>query len=483
MALFVCGLALTLGLVQGLPVHEDRITSRLPGANISSTFPGKEQAGDQNEKNQTGNVVTRGTRIIRDVGLRTTRFYPVDNRYCRKCPAGTHVEEHCTESYNRGKCLPCVDGEDYTEWDNGLEKCLPCPSCTEDKEMVSQCTAHSKTMCQCRTGSFCLPGQPCEMCLTCKTHCPEGQIFKKRCNATWDNVCERTEITAGQPSDNESKTSLVIGAIVAVCLLLIVVCVCSRVCCWKMRCKDQRSDPASEPVTRMVNESESAAAGGGESAPDAAEGKMDNDQAPKEKATLLRNSPEASAQRRVEASLRNSCGDEVGPGSSSELGSDPPIGQAGLVDPNELINVSNLNTLQNCGDTGDEMGGPVGTRFVERFSASYYKPMVNGNGCLPLNNKLNNEDLRQSFQIFIQEVPHKRWKEFMRRLYLTENEIVAAEQNNDSIEGHYQMLCTWYQKLGHAASVEILVNTLYKMDLLAAAHNIQTWINSKTKEH
>ncbi|GCB84466.1 hypothetical protein scyTo_0025190, partial [Scyliorhinus torazame] len=60
----------------------------------------------------------------------------------------------------------------------------------------------------------------------------------------------------------------------------------------------------------------------------------------------------------------------------------------------------------------------------------------------------DSEGLRQTFSLFVNAVPIRRWNEFMRRLQLTENQIVEAQHNNmnDVKEGHYQMLHTWLQK-------------------------------------
>ncbi|XP_048339172.1 tumor necrosis factor receptor superfamily member 10B-like isoform X2 [Sphaerodactylus townsendi] len=106
---------------------------------------------------------------------------------CKKCPAGTHVDEHCSAAHTLGHCVACTAGEDYTAYENGLDKCLLCAQCKSGTTMVKDCTVKSNTECRCNDGYYCPPY--CEECLRCKTKCPEGQVVVQNCNATVDMEC------------------------------------------------------------------------------------------------------------------------------------------------------------------------------------------------------------------------------------------------------------------------------------------------------
>ncbi|XP_069821241.1 tumor necrosis factor receptor superfamily member 1A-like [Dendropsophus ebraccatus] len=107
---------------------------------------------------------------------------------CKNCPAGTYVSAHCTMNHHRGKCEPCPL-QDFTAFPNGMESCLPCLTCTKDKVLVESCTPKSDAKCECKSGSYCTPDEPCEVCNRC-SRCREGQRVKTPCTSTSDTVCE-----------------------------------------------------------------------------------------------------------------------------------------------------------------------------------------------------------------------------------------------------------------------------------------------------
>ncbi|XP_053142243.1 tumor necrosis factor receptor superfamily member 23-like isoform X3 [Hemicordylus capensis] len=113
--------------------------------------------------------------------------YAYSGRCCKKCPAGTHVENECIVPHNPGTCKDCTAGEDYTAYENSLDHCLRCEECRSGKRMVRPCTVTSNTECQCNDGYYCPPG--CEECLRCTEKCPEGQTLLRKCNATANIEC------------------------------------------------------------------------------------------------------------------------------------------------------------------------------------------------------------------------------------------------------------------------------------------------------
>lgn len=76
----------------------------------------------------------------------------------------------------------------------------------------------------------------------------------------------------------------------------------------------------------------------------------------------------------------------------------------------------------------------------------------------------------------VDSVPPSRWKEFMRRLGLSENEIERLELQNGRClrEAHYSMLATWRQRTPRReATLELLGLVLRDMDLLGCLESIQ----------
>ncbi|NXE53453.1 TR10B factor, partial [Casuarius casuarius] len=81
--------------------------------------------------------------------------------------------------------------------------------------------------------------------------------------------------------------------------------------------------------------------------------------------------------------------------------------------------------------------------------------------------------LRRSFDIFAREVPYKDWKRYGRALDLLENDIALAEMNDKySLEPFFQMLNTWQNRQGMKASVNMLLETLDRIDLGGVAGDI-----------
>ncbi|XP_062452714.1 tumor necrosis factor receptor superfamily member 10A-like isoform X3 [Rhea pennata] len=81
--------------------------------------------------------------------------------------------------------------------------------------------------------------------------------------------------------------------------------------------------------------------------------------------------------------------------------------------------------------------------------------------------------LRRSFDIFAREVPYKDWKRYGRALDLLENDIALAEMNDKySLEPFFQMLNTWLNRQGMKASVNVLLETLDRIELGGVAGDI-----------
>uniref|UniRef100_A0A8C4U7Y2 Uncharacterized protein n=1 Tax=Falco tinnunculus TaxID=100819 RepID=A0A8C4U7Y2_FALTI len=156
-------------------------------------------------------------------------FYQVQDsdlylkQYCRKCPAGTYVAQHCKEQNGSSKCLPCKEGE-YTQYPNDFLSCLGCQRCREDQVELSPCHAVRNTQCACKSGTFCSPFQPCELCQKCRSRCPKDEVEQAPCTPHSDRQC-------GPPTDTLSSSSvnlIVIFVVITVVTLVLCMCCC---CC------------------------------------------------------------------------------------------------------------------------------------------------------------------------------------------------------------------------------------------------------------
>ncbi|KAM9175207.1 tumor necrosis factor receptor superfamily member 10A-like isoform 4-T4 [Mergus octosetaceus] len=174
-------------------------------------------------------VEVRWDRVdLLDLSRKGEDFYQVQDSdlYCRMCPAGTYVAEHCKEQNGSSTCLPC-DEDGYIEYPNRFDKCLRCWTCREDQVELSPCSATRNTQCACRNGTFCSPDHPCEMCQKCRSRCPSGQVKIAPCTPHSDLQC-------GPPTGSISSSSTITGIILVVVALAVVLLL---VLLWKCRCR------------------------------------------------------------------------------------------------------------------------------------------------------------------------------------------------------------------------------------------------------
>uniref|UniRef100_A0A6I8N0E0 Tumor necrosis factor receptor superfamily member 21 n=1 Tax=Ornithorhynchus anatinus TaxID=9258 RepID=A0A6I8N0E0_ORNAN len=102
---------------------------------------------------------------------------------CDKCPAGTFVSEHCTNSSLR-VCSSCPPGT-FTRHENGIEKCHDCTKpCEVPMVEKTPCSALNDRVCACPPGMFLAND-------TCVPHsvCPTGWGVRKKGTETEDVRC------------------------------------------------------------------------------------------------------------------------------------------------------------------------------------------------------------------------------------------------------------------------------------------------------
>ncbi|XP_072263536.1 tumor necrosis factor receptor superfamily member 21 [Pyxicephalus adspersus] len=102
---------------------------------------------------------------------------------CDKCPAGTYMSKHCTESDLR-ECSPCPNGT-FTKHENGNERCHPCsPPCEHPMVTKTVCSALYDRECSCPPATYLVNG-------SCANHtvCPLGWGVKKKGSETENVKC------------------------------------------------------------------------------------------------------------------------------------------------------------------------------------------------------------------------------------------------------------------------------------------------------
>ncbi|XP_069719674.1 tumor necrosis factor receptor superfamily member 6 isoform X2 [Phaenicophaeus curvirostris] len=118
--------------------------------------------------------------------------YNIGVKCCKKCKRGFVKNTDCPTD-TREHCVPCVNGKEYTDHVNALDKCLRCSSCDSvfRLEVAKNCTPVQNTECTCAKNYFCNPPVPCRHCDPCTT-CESG-LIEKECTSTSDTVCRTKE--------------------------------------------------------------------------------------------------------------------------------------------------------------------------------------------------------------------------------------------------------------------------------------------------
>ncbi|XP_058050373.1 tumor necrosis factor receptor superfamily member 10B-like isoform X1 [Ahaetulla prasina] len=343
----------------------------------------------------------------------TKQFYAVyANHECRKCPPGTFVLSPCTVPRTEGICQPCENNTFSKLW-NSFPSCFRCRACRIlDEVEIKKCTATTNTKCACKNGSFCSPGQPCEICTKCMTSCGPGEKKVRDCTPISDIQCV-PDTTSSPPTDSPGQEDPLVWPFVL--LVVVAVLVLGLVVLWWCWRKN----------TTFRN---------------ACIGFWSNKRTQFLQYLQKRSSPEPSEERDNMLNMQRKEKSKILSPSCS-----PANGQAP-----EIMIPLRAPPPEEEGQEHAEMRKLV-----------------------PRNRDNSANTLSQSFDVFISKVPSKEWRRFMRLLKLTDNEIDAAENSlhymNDK---HYQMLRTWLDKNGQAATLNVLLEVLRDMDLKGVAEEI-----------
>nr|XP_014344870.1 PREDICTED: tumor necrosis factor receptor superfamily member 10B-like isoform X1 [Latimeria chalumnae] len=359
-----------------------------------------------------------------------------------------------------------------------------CNRCRRDQVMISSCTSVKNTVCECKPGKYCLPNHTCEICHLCRTSCPKGKVILQRCNATSDTVCglhrensinSKTQHPSIHPPINSKTQSdnlpwIIVVLFIIVCVLIIC-CVCLKKNQRLRTCIDNGVDFKVKPIlslcsacrtnpTQLAKDNEREET----SSMDEPTIMIQPSTSPikSEIVPLLQSSeenPEALGEQNSSCSVsetHSSCMEEVG--QSQRSGGEEVIHKATgyPVLAKDSAKAADLVPSKNC---------RCYLRRQEILPNWSYLTEVNDSP---------EDALVKSFYYIIDEIPAKEWKNFMRNLDIKDHDIDTATEDNphNSKEQKYQMLRTWYNKFGKDASICVLLQVLFNMNLKLCADNI-----------
>ncbi|XP_076981480.1 tumor necrosis factor receptor superfamily member 6 isoform X2 [Tamandua tetradactyla] len=120
---------------------------------------------------------------------------------CQPCPPGTRKVTDCTVNAGKPNCSLCSEGEEYTDEEHYLSKCVRCRFCDEGHgfEVEKNCTRTQNTKCRCKSNFFCVAPicEHCEACIVC-----EHGIIEK-CTPTSNTKCKEKEMRRCRKSKRE----------------------------------------------------------------------------------------------------------------------------------------------------------------------------------------------------------------------------------------------------------------------------------------
>ncbi|XP_005478321.3 tumor necrosis factor receptor superfamily member 1A isoform X1 [Oreochromis niloticus] len=97
------------------------------------------------------------------------------------CPAGYHKVGNCDDQVKKYKCKKCEDGF-YTDIENYREKCLRCEQCNHDEVVIEPCIFNRSIVCGCKEGYY-NSGSDSLQCSKCSCeHCPHNADYKAKCS-------------------------------------------------------------------------------------------------------------------------------------------------------------------------------------------------------------------------------------------------------------------------------------------------------------
>ncbi|KAJ1122511.1 hypothetical protein NDU88_000997 [Pleurodeles waltl] len=135
------------------------------------------------------NVSTDTWRVRRDVTCQGDEYkHPSGAFCCKMCMKGFRKVADCKGEGQVTSCRRCEEGS-YTEVENYVSKCMLCETCRKGLGQIekSPCTISSKTVCGCPDGMFQVQVGSDFQCQQCK-ECTHGRTLKS-CEGFHDTIC------------------------------------------------------------------------------------------------------------------------------------------------------------------------------------------------------------------------------------------------------------------------------------------------------
>ncbi|CAO2591471.1 Tumor necrosis factor receptor superfamily member 10B [Lemmus lemmus] len=140
----------------------------------------------------------------------TVRDHPADLQNVQQNPSGSP----CSPGFHlsdENRCVPCMDGIEYTSEPNDLPSCRKCSTCTTGEDEIRRCNSTQDTECQCKPGTFKDENSP-EFCQKC-SECTNEESEKTSCTPNTNRKCV--------PKDSQHDLGLIIGISVPVLLIFL----------------------------------------------------------------------------------------------------------------------------------------------------------------------------------------------------------------------------------------------------------------------
>ncbi|KAM8777496.1 tumor necrosis factor receptor superfamily member 1A [Rhynchonycteris naso] len=384
---------------------------------------------------------------------------------CTKCHKGTYLYEHCLGPGLDTNCKECENGT-YTASENHVTQCFSCSKCRKEMDQVeiSSCTVDRDTVCgckknqyrkyygsnnlfQCLNCSLCLNGEvqiPCsekqntvctchanfflkdDKCVPC-ANCGKNMECTKLCLPPLDNVTS--------PHDSGTTVLLPLVIIFGLCLLSILFMV--------LLFRFKRWKPKLLSIVCRKSTPEKEGLGCSSPSPtNAVPPLFQGDQV---------SAPGFSPITGFSPIPNSTSSPTFSPGDWSNFRTAPP--------PRKMT-----PSHQGAGPllTAAPESTPIPT-VLSKWEGSAYT-------------QYPGPDDPAMLYAVVNSVPPSRWKEFVRRLGLSEHEIERLELQNGRClrEAHYSMLAAWRQRTPRReATLELLGQVLRNMDLVGCLEDIE----------
>ncbi|NXL86827.1 TNR1A factor, partial [Alectura lathami] len=114
-------------------------------------------------------------------------LHPKETHCCMRCHAGTYKEKDCERPDQAPICPPCPKGT-FTAVDNTMAKCFQCTQCRTELQQIAEtpCTPKQDTVCGCRKNQYRIGQDDLFQCRNCSS-CVNGIIAN--CSKDRDTIC------------------------------------------------------------------------------------------------------------------------------------------------------------------------------------------------------------------------------------------------------------------------------------------------------